>query len=87
MVRLTAGLVLVTLVSGVAFGQAAEPTPTFTVADVHTSPHTAGGWKRSLTFTQKRPSATLLIATLMTSADAGAHTLSHWTGSLLMSCG
>src|SRR5579871_4091955 len=40
MMRTFAGISFVALLSGAAFGQTAEPTPTFEAADVHTSAHT-----------------------------------------------
>jgi uncharacterized protein (TIGR03435 family) len=39
--RLCAGLSLLALFSGAAFGQSAEPAPRFEVADVHSSPRTS----------------------------------------------
>ncbi len=42
MVRASAGLSLIALVSGMAFGQTPETTSTFTIADVHISAHSTG---------------------------------------------
>src|SRR5579862_6253759 len=40
MMRALAGISFAALLSGAAFGQNAEPTPTFDSADVHASAHT-----------------------------------------------
>lgn len=70
MMRVTAGLFLVALVSGVAFGQATEPAPSFTVADVHTSLHTTnpnvymtGGVLRSGRYDLRKATMVDLIST------------------------
>src|ERR1700733_3660603 len=73
MVRAFAGICFIALLSqfpGAAFGQAAETTPKFDLADVHASPHTtnqnpfmSGGVLRNGRYDLRRASMVELIST------------------------